>query len=87
MLPEEVLDAPEATGRDGAFLGVGREFFGHGGVGIGLEAHAGRGGEGPQEAGKEGRHVGGRHDRRGEEEGEEGGNGEESAARREVNGD
>jgi len=46
VLAEEVLDAPEAAGGDGAFLGVVGDLDG----GFGGEGEAGGGGEGAEEA-------------------------------------
>lgn len=68
VLAEEVLDAPEAAGGDGAFLGV----VGDLGGGFGGEGEAGGGGEGAEEALQEGGHLGG-HDGEGDEENEAGG--------------
>ena len=64
LLPEQVLDAPEAAGRDGALLRVGEEVGG--GAALGVEGDAGGRGEGAEEAGEEVGHRGG-HDE--EEEG------------------
>lgn len=66
MFTVEVLDAPEATGGDGAFLSVGGEVLGGA---VGVEAHAGSGGEGAEEAGDEVGHCGG-HEEGGDGEGE-----------------
>ena len=76
LLAEGVLDAPEATGGDGAFLRGGGHVGGGGGGlggGVGVQGHFG-GGEGAEEAGEEGGHVGGHCcDAEGKEcEGEEG---------------
>lgn len=49
----EVLDAPEAAGGDGGFLGVG----GHGAGGFGVEVQGRGGGEGAHEALDEVRHC------------------------------
>lgn len=68
VLAEEVLDAPEAAGGDGALLGV----VGDLGGGFGGEGEAGGGGEGAEEALQEGGHLGG-HDGEGDEENEAGG--------------
>lgn len=77
MLAVEVLDAPEAAGRDGGFLGVGREGVVGEAVAAGLagQGEGGAGGERAEEAGEEvGEHVGlegeGRHVREEEEEDE-----------------
>ena len=50
-LAEEVLDAPEAAGGDGAFLGIGWEVGG--GAAFGVEGDAGGGREGAEKAGEE----------------------------------
>lgn len=50
MLAVEVFDAPETAGGDGALLRVGREVLGSAVV---VEAHAGAGGEGAEEASDE----------------------------------
>jgi len=57
VLAEEVLDAPEAAGGDGAFLSVVGDLDG----GFGGEGEAGGGGEGAEEPLEEGGHLGG-HD-------------------------
>ena len=51
-----MLDAPETAGGDCAFLGIGREVLGGA---VGVEAHAGGGGEGAEEASDEVGHCGG----------------------------
>lgn len=54
----QVLDAPEAPGRDGAFLGVVGQL--HGGLTLGTEREASRGGcERPEEPREETGHGGG----------------------------
>lgn len=67
VLPEEVLDAPEAACRYGALLRI----FGDLGWAFGVEGEAGGGGEGAEEALEEGGHLG-RHDREGDEDEEAG---------------
>lgn len=59
ILPEQMLDAPEATGCHGAFLRVVGE--GLGGCAGGVEGHACGGGEGAEETVEEGGHVGEGH--------------------------
>ncbi len=59
VFAEEVLNAPETAGCDGAFLGVGGE--GGGGCCGGVEGEGGGCGEGAEEAGEEGGHCGGHY--------------------------
>ena len=67
MLPKQVFDAPEAAGRDGAFLRVGGKIDRGRGAAFGVEADARGRGEGAEEAGEEVGHRGG-HDEGGDEE-------------------
>lgn len=67
VFAEKVFDAPEASGGDGAQLGVGREVGG--GAALGVEGDAGGGGEGAEEAGEEVGHWGGHDDEEDEDEG------------------
>lgn len=52
LLAEHVLDAPEAAGGEGGFLGGGGDGSG------GCDGQGGAGGEGTEEAGDEGGHCG-----------------------------
>ena len=63
-----MFDPPEAARGDGAFLRPGREVCG-GAAAVGVEGHAGGGGEGAEEAGEEVGHWGSHDDD--EEEGED----------------
>ena len=60
VLAEEVFHAPEATSRDGTFLGIRREILGL--AAFGVEGHAGGGGEGAEEAIEEVGHCGSHED-------------------------
>ena len=65
MFAEQVLDAPEAAGRDRAFLGSRREGLSGG---FGVEGEVGRGGEGAEEPVQEGHGAGHEDGEDGEDE-------------------